>query len=274
MTIDGATRFFAIVGDPVVQVRSPSVYTACFAEAGLNAVLFAAQASRDNFGTAMHGLMSLGNLDGLLITSPHKAAAVGFANHLSTRARVVGAVNALRREPDGSWTGDMFDGVGFSRAAQRIAPMADKRVLLFGCGGAGAAIAAELAAQGARSISLADPQTDRARQLRAALIEHFPRCAVALASEGGKYDCVVNASVVGMNDNDGLPGDPGPLGTESLVGDVVLRPPERPTALVALARSAGARIVTGQDMHAGQVEAILNFFTLMRDHASLNKGER
>ena len=44
--------------------------------------------------------------------------------------------------------------------------------------------------------------------------------------------------------------------------------------LVALARSAGARIVTGQDMHAGQVEAILSFFTHTRDRASLNKGER
>ncbi|WP_233856145.1 shikimate dehydrogenase family protein [Paraburkholderia sp. HD33-4] len=274
MTIDGATRLFAIVGDPVVQVRSPSVYTACFAQAGLNAVLVAAQASRENFDTAMRGLMSLGNLDGLLITSPHKAAALGFASRVSTRARVVGAVNALRREPDGSWTGDMFDGVGFAHAAQRLAPIADKRVLLFGCGGAGAAIAAELAAQGARSISLVDPEVNRAQRLLAALTEHFPHCTVAPAGNGEQYDCVVNASVVGMNEGDGLPGDPGPLGAQSLVGDVVLRPPAQPTALVALARSAGARIVTGQDMHAGQVEAILNFFTPTHDRASLNQGER
>ena len=138
MNIDGATRLYAIIGDPVAQVRSPSVYTAHFARHDMPAVMFAAQASRDSFDTAMRGLMSLGNLDGLLITSPHKADALAFADRLSTRAQIVGAINALRREPDGSWTGDMFDGVGFVSAAQKVMPVEAKRVLLFGCGGAGA----------------------------------------------------------------------------------------------------------------------------------------
>ena len=36
---DGATRFYAIVGDPIVQVRSPQLYTEQFAAAGIDAVL-------------------------------------------------------------------------------------------------------------------------------------------------------------------------------------------------------------------------------------------
>ncbi|HWT37809.1 MAG TPA: shikimate dehydrogenase, partial [Paraburkholderia sp.] len=66
------------------------MYTAHFAQRGVNAVMVAAQASRESFDTAMRGLMALGNLDGLLITSPHKSAALPFADELSTRAKIVG----------------------------------------------------------------------------------------------------------------------------------------------------------------------------------------
>src|SRR5262249_10611659 len=37
--IDGATRLYAIIGHPIVQVRSPETYSELFAGAGLNAVL-------------------------------------------------------------------------------------------------------------------------------------------------------------------------------------------------------------------------------------------
>jgi shikimate dehydrogenase len=260
MMIDGSTRLYAILGDPVAQVRSPSVYTTRFAEAGLNAVLFPAQADAGNFDAAIRGLMALSNLDGLLFTSPHKSAAVWFANCLSKRANTVGAVNAMRREVDGTWFGDMFDGVGFARATKRLQAIRGVRARVFGCGGAGAAIAAELAAEGARSIALIDPDATRARHLRDTLIQNFPDCDVILGYDGAGQDFVINASVVGMKDGDGLPGDLGELDGNSLVGDVVLRPPERPTELVKQAQAAGSRIVTGKDMHSGQIEAILSFF--------------
>jgi shikimate dehydrogenase len=264
MNIDGATRLYAIIGDPVVQVRSPAVHTAHFAERGINAVMFAAQASRESFDAAIRGLMALGNLDGLLITSPHKTSAMAFADELSTRVKIVGAINALRREPDGSWTGDMFDGVGFVGAAQKIVAISGKRALLFGCGGAGAAIAAELAAHGARSIALVDPSEHRALALRDALATYFDGCSVTVGNDGATHEIVINASIVGMKEGDGLPGDPGVISDGTLVGDVVLRPPATPTVLVRLAQEAGAHVVTGQDMHAGQVDAISAFFKGVR----------
>jgi len=260
MNIDGATRLYAIVGDPVAQVRSPSVYTERFASAGINAVMIPAQVQTEGFTATMQGLMALGNLDGLLVTSPHKNAALALTQRVSARAQSVGAVNALRRERDGSWTGDMFDGVGFMSAALSLGPVHGARALLFGCGGAGAAIAVELAAHGARSIALIDPDISRAEQLGVSLGQHFPGCATVASRDHGRYDIVINASVVGMNDSEDLPGDPGPLDSKSIVGDVVLRPSERPTALIRKALSAGARTVTGQHMHAGQADAIMGFF--------------
>jgi shikimate dehydrogenase len=239
--------------------------------------MIAAQASPEALDVVMRGLMALSNLDGLLVTSPHKLAACAFADRLSTRAKIVGAINALRRDGDGGWSGDMFDGVGFVRAANRlggVGAIMGANVRLFGCGGAGAAIAAELADSGAGSIALVDPDETRARDLAQALTQAYPACKTMLGNDGTRKDIVINASVVGMRDDDQLPGDPGILDSRSVVGDVVLRPPGEPTRLIAHALSVGAQVITGQDMHQGQVDALLDFF--IRDDAGARPitGER
>ena len=47
LRITGATRLYAIVGDPIVQVRSPEVFTERFADEGIDAVLVPMQVSLD-----------------------------------------------------------------------------------------------------------------------------------------------------------------------------------------------------------------------------------
>ncbi len=111
-------------------------------------------------------LLALGNLDGVLVTVPFKARMVPFASRGWARPpQCIGAVNALRREADGSWTGDMFDGAGFVRAAERKGErIRGRRVLLFGAGGAGSAIACALAGcRASQSIRIVDLDAGRSR---------------------------------------------------------------------------------------------------------------
>ena len=72
-------------------------------------------------------------------------------------------------------------------------------------------------------------------------------------------DVVVNATPMGMRE-----GDPLPLRVESLtasmvVGDVVTVPAVPP--LIAAARAAGCRTVSGLDMYARVAQHMLRFFT-------------
>ena len=78
--ITGATRLYAIIGDPIAQVRSPEVFTERFAAAGMDAVLVPVHVPRDRFDAIVPALMALGNLDGLLVTVPFKARMVPFAS--------------------------------------------------------------------------------------------------------------------------------------------------------------------------------------------------
>lgn len=267
--ITGATRLYAILGDPIVQVRSPEVFTERFAAANVNAVLVPALVPAEHFDKIIPALMALGNLDGLLVTVPFKARMVPFASRLGAAAKCIGAVNALRREVDGSWTGDMFDGEGFVRGIERKGErLRGRRVMLFGAGGAGSAIACALAGAKVESIRIVDPDAGRVEALVEALRRAFPDCDLAAAtSKAADVDMIVNASPVGMRPGDGMPGDIGTLSSDTLVGDVVIS--ESPTALIQHGLRHGCRCVNGHDMHSGQIEAITNFFAPGTPSASL-----
>lgn len=260
LKVNGATRLYGIVGDPVVQVRSPEVYCERFAAAGLNAVLVPLHVTAENFDKVMPSLMALSNLDGLLVTAPFKARMLPFAARLGAAAACIGAVNALRREADASWSADMFDGEGFVRGLlTKGERLQGRRVLMFGAGGAGSAIACALAGAGVASIRIVNPDAGQTAKLVAALARAFPACDVAEASGSRQgFDIIVNASPVGMRADDCLPGDFGTLTPEMLVGDVVVS--DTPTAIVQKAIDSGCRWANGRDMHSGQIEAIMGFF--------------
>ncbi|HKU88084.1 MAG TPA: ThiF family adenylyltransferase [Casimicrobiaceae bacterium] len=260
LRISGATRLYAIVGDPIAQVRSPEVFTARFAAAGVDAVLIPVHVPTARFDAIAPALLAIGNLDGVLVTIPFKARIVPYATRLGPAAQCIDAANALRREADGTWTGDMFDGVGFVRGAQKKGErIRDRRVALFGAGGAGSAIAYELANAGARSIAIIDVDAAKAERLAVTLSRAFPACSIAAAArmpEG--IDMIVNASPVGMQPGHGMPAAISSLDARTLVGDVVIA--RQPTALIRHALHCGCPIVDGRDMHGGQVDALMQFF--------------
>ena len=260
LKIDGATRLYAIIGNPIAQVRSPQTFSAAFADAGRNAIMLPAQVLPEQFETSVRGLMALGNLDGLIVTVPYKARMVAYATRLGDTARCIGAINALRREGDGTWTGDMFDGAGFVTAARRKGLVLEgRRVALFGAGGAGSAIACALVAAGAESIAIIDPATERADALVAALRGTFPKADVRRADRvPAGSTMIVNASTLGMRPGDGLPGELGTLRPDTLIGDVINIDAHSP--MIAHALRHGCPYVAGREMHAGQGEALCRFF--------------
>jgi shikimate dehydrogenase len=131
-------------------------------------------------------------------------------------------------------------------------------VALFGAGGAGSAIACALAEAGVASVAILDPEAGRAGALADKLRAAFQNGRFDVArSVPADADLVVNASPVGMAPGDGLPADLGTLAPGTLVGDVVVS--EAPTAMIRHATACGCRWVNGRDMHAGQVDALLNF---------------
>src|ERR1700730_9816414 len=155
--VDGATRLYCIVGDPVAQTGSPRVVSERLPAARPHAIPVAVHVAAVSFEPTVRGIMALANLDGIIVTVPYKARMLQFVDRVLPTAQKVGAVNALRREANGQWSGDMLGGRLMVRpTAAGGRACAGRNVMLIGTGGAGGAIACALAEAGVASITLCD----------------------------------------------------------------------------------------------------------------------
>ena len=257
--VSGTTRLLVIVGDPIAQVLSPEVLNPRLAKAGADALLIPLHVPTSDFETVMPALLRLGNLAGVIFTVPFKQRAIAFADQVLPAAQQIGSINAMRRDPDGRWTADMFDGTGLVRALEQLdATPRGRRVLLIGAGGVGRAIAIAVARAGAHALSLFDLDRDKAGRLADDMHRFYPDCAATTPDTADAHGCdiVINATPIGMAPNDGLPV---PLNFEAgmVVFDVVTKPAVTP--LLSEAAKAGCRCGGGRLMVDCQADALLEF---------------
>ena len=112
-TLDGATRLVAIIGDPIAQVKSPAGVTQSLIDRDRNAIVVPIHVTTADLERFIQGVSLARNLDGIIVTVPHKFDVFRLCATTTERAQFLGAVNVLRRKDDGSWHGDHADGVGF-----------------------------------------------------------------------------------------------------------------------------------------------------------------
>ena len=260
--LSGATRLHYIVGDPIAQVKSPAGVTQAFADAGHNAFVMPAHVPPKDLAAWLDGVSLAKNVDGVIVTVPHKFACFDLCATTSPSAAFLHTVNTMRRNPDGSWHGDMFDGLGFVAAMRDNGAEIDgKKALLVGAGGAGSAIAHALVMAGVSTLAIHDEDVQR----RTTLVDRLAgigRCPVVhgSASPAG-YDIVLNATPVGMKDGDPYPLDVQQLQSGMFVGCVITQPAITP--LIAAARALGCKTMTGAHMF-GRVRDLMVDFLLGR----------
>ncbi len=208
--------------------------------------------------TFFAGIPALGNLQGLIVTIPHKPVILDLLDSLTERARRTGVVNAVAIQADGRTVGDTFDGVGFVaglHAAQK--DLWGRRALVVGSGGVGASIAFAVAEAGAREVCVSDVSDPRA----GALTERLQRAGFrsdVVAPDPRGFDLVVNASPMGMRATDPLPFNCAHLEPAALVVDVVISPTLTP--VLAAAQARGCFVQPGSVMTDHMIAAMAEFF--------------
>ena len=174
--LSGATRLFPIIGDPIKYVESPMRLTRTFEDRGYNGICVPMQVAADDLDAAMAGLTASRNVDGILVTMPHKFTAFAHCATSSERAKMLGVVSVIRRNPDGTWHGDMLDGLAFVKAQKDHGAQPEgARVLLVGAGGAGSAIAIALLEAGVRELIIHDADESRVATLHRPAVGPRPR---------------------------------------------------------------------------------------------------
>lgn len=255
----GATRVIFILGDPIAQVKAPFGLTGEFARRGRDAIVVPLQLAPADVDAGIAALSRARNVDGLIATIPHKFALAARCATLSERSGFLGVVNVARRNPDGSWHGEMLDGEGFADPlAKAGCEIKGNGALVVGAGGAGSAIALALLDRGLAQLAVHDVDTKRREALIARLDSKFPCRVVAGSADPGDAGIVVNATPLGMKQGDPLPVDVTRLKPSAFVGDVVTVP--EMTSMLLAARQRGCRMQTGIGMFQGNLGLMADFF--------------
>jgi len=256
--LSGETRVLSIVGDPIAQVKSPAGMTQALRESGHNAVLVPMHVAQVDLDTHIRGFSVAKNVDGIIVTVPHKFGVYAHCTTTTDRSRFLGAVNVLRRNDDGSWHGDMRDGEGFVQGirAMQFEP-AGKRALLIGAGGAGSAIALALLEAGVVALAIHDEDIVRRDSLISRLQSIFPSKASIGSDDPTGFDLVVNATPMGMKASDPSPVQIDKLTSAMFVGDVITAPAVTP--LIEAARAKGCNTQVGGGMFAAVRDLMLAF---------------
>ncbi len=194
------------------------------------------------------------NFQGINLTIPHKVAVIQYLDEVAESARLMGAVNTVRRTGD-RLIGENTDGKGFMQALSQDAGVeaGGKRAVVLGAGGAARAITVELALAGARSITVVNRSIERGETLVSLLAEKTPIEASFVHWQGpytvpADSDLLINATSIGLYpDVEEIPD----LDLESVhvglvVCDVIPNPPNTPLLRAATAR--GARTIDGLGM--------------------------
>lgn len=258
--ITGRCKVIAHVGYPTESFKAPMIYNPWFEAHGIDAVVTPLGVTADDFTVLFPALFRITTLHGALVTMPHKIAVTSMLDDLTVTARIAGSCNAVLKRPDGSLLGDMFDGAGFVRGALRKGcVIAGARALVVGAGGVGSAIAASLAAAGARTLGLFDVNASAAEALAGRLRTHYPALELRTGSKDpAGWDVVVNATPLGMQAGDPLPVETDRIAPGTFVGEVVMKDEITPLLRAALAK--GCRVQVGTDMLFEMIPAYLEFF--------------
>jgi shikimate dehydrogenase len=187
------------------------------------------QVPEGDLAVVMAALTATVNVDGILVTMPHKFTAFAHCATSSERARVLGAVSVIRRNPDGSWHGDMLDGLAFVKAQQdHSAGVAGARALLV----------------------VHDADASRVATLLGLLAGPGAGRVIAGAADPAGCDLVFNATPLGMEAGDPLPVDAALLTSSMFVGDVIAG--HGVTPFIGAAQANGCKTADGGHM----VEAV------------------
>ena len=247
--MQGSTKTYCIIGDPIQHSLSPGMQNAAFAAAGLNCTYIAFRVPANELKESIESLRSI-NVSGFNITVPHKVEAMKYLDELDASAKKAAAVNTVNNI-EGIFRGYNTDIDGFIEPLRkRHVDFSGMRVLVLGAGGAARAVVAALAQEGGiAKVMIANRNVQRAGELARIGSNLGLKCETLpldkVQGVSAECDMIVNATTVGLS-NEPSPVDHEHIKKGSIVYDIVYRPIV--TDLIENAKYAQATVVYGYEM--------------------------
>ncbi|MFN5695482.1 MAG: shikimate dehydrogenase family protein [Cyanobacteriota bacterium] len=153
-----------MLGHPVAENPIDRMFDAVYAHYGLNWQFWKSDVvSEAMLAPAVAGLAPLG-YRGVGITVPYKVAVIPLLDEVDDDVKAIGAANYLTIEA-GRLIGHNNDGKGVVKAIEKQRSLKGEKVVMLGDGGAGRAMAMEIAWAGAAQLTLVTRREEQGREV-------------------------------------------------------------------------------------------------------------
>lgn len=257
MNVTGKTIQLGVIGSPVEHSISPQLHNTMIEKMNLDYIYSAFRVREGEVEKALEGMRAL-NIRGFNVTIPHKITAAGLCDELDDFARKMGACNTLVNNR-GTIKGYNTDGPGFVRALlYKGVEIKGKRVAILGAGGAAAGVSMALADCGAESVAIINRTKEKAEVI-AKKINRYHKDVAYAADKCYDADILINATSVGMNNNETPFDEFDKLKGDCVVCDIVYCP--RETLFLKKAAECSLKTVGGIGMLINQAVIAFELFT-------------
>ena len=212
---------YLVIGNPINHSLSPELHNHWIKQNGLDAIY---EKKKVNINDLENLILDIkkGNINGVNVTVPFKNAIIPYLDELSSEAKKTHSVNTIHLK-EKKVIGYNTDIEGFENAIQSINfDFKNKRIFILGAGGVVPSIIYASIKMGCSEIIISNRTERNAKKVK----NIFSNIKLVNWGETPDFDVIINATSLGLNQDDKINLDFTKIGKNKLFYDVIYNPTE------------------------------------------------
>ena len=232
---------YLVVGNPINHSLSPLIHNLWIKENNIKSIYNSQKLNSQDLGKLILSIRE-GKISGANITVPFKREIITFLDKLSPEAKDTQSVNTIYLK-DNEITGHNTDVIGFKKSIEDIRfNVAGKKILILGAGGVVPSIIFALNKMKVSEIKISNRTKSKAESLK----DLFKNIKIVEWGEIPEFDIIINATSVGLKNEDKMNLDISKVGKNKFFYDVIYKPSE--TNFLKTGKKLGNRTENGKMM--------------------------
>ena len=238
---------YLVIGNPIEHSLSPKLHNYWIKENNIKAAYEKIKLHETDLEKTVLEVKK-GITQGLNVTVPYKKSIIPFLDELTLISKRTNSVNTIFKK-DNKIVGDNTDVEGFEKSLKHIDyDIKNQKIFILGAGGVAPSIIFALQRLGASKITLSNRTKEKAENLKF----FFPKLEILDWGEIPDFNMIINATSLGLKDNDEIKLNYNKVGKNKLFYDVIYNPEK--TNFLLKAKQSGNRVENGKMMFIYQAQ--------------------
>ncbi len=232
---------YLVIGNPIEHSLSPRLHSFWIKLNNLNAVYEKKKINENELANLIIEVKKK-NIHGVNVTVPFKKAVIPYLDQLTLESKRTQSVNTIYLE-NNQLIGHNTDIEGFEKSIQNLnLKMTNKKVFVLGAGGVVPSIIFALNKMKVSEVTISNRTKSKTENLR----DIFKNIKIVEWGEIPKFDIIINATSVGLKNDDKIDLDLSKVGNNKLFYDVIYKPNE--TNFLKVGKKLGNKTENGKMM--------------------------